>query len=1021
MNLRMLLCMLVLLFSVGENLSADKASFDKKFLESFIQNYEFSPEGRYVHEYHPFLLSYTSHSFDQLESRLRDEGFNLVGRNVILGYEENAVPNYYTDYRQAKISDEASVKNRAGWSLRLHNRFGFMTGFLFKDIFKIQGDWQSVYTHINAENIAIFDDRAGIFQEHAFGDALGLIDNAQKKIMDSVMRQEPHDTFEWLIRFWEKLYQSAFRVGNKQVAGTQDIFFSIEAARHVIRSGLPLRRFFIGPDLTYPIEIFTKQEKEVTRNAQAFVKSFAKTLQSVNEKKTAYIFCSFVDGVGKSTMLGNIKNWMRFGDRVDRFGHVDNSSSQLAEVFQFKENIYIADLPAQMSHFTYKPDGLVYVDAQTECSVDDFKNLQTFVKDNLGTLVDLYEKKVQYVYGIFRKNGFFDKRIYAPELPDESFIRNLFLLKKINTNNWITFEYNGAHYLFNRSNPLEIRFFTTLATVKSEGLKNIEAEQMMFFEGIRLPLPYNYFLDDLVNKLKTEGVENVVFIDFMSMYPRSSRENIRINYLIQQMALLDPDFNVAQSLYKDFISGGELLHCMLKKDTAMRVRLALKLESLIRLVLCKMIIERKEGDLKGINLEALTPILHEHVLATASKVNSYFNQHIQNKMTHEVASLECVYGLSKSYLNIQKFSFNRVWHFSQLLQEYFTNHLSHELTNYMWRDVGCVLPDQRMKDVEGGLNLTLPTTYDRTVRLLFQFSAECKNEPLLAPMVRALRASWYAQLCNLMFTKPDSQRELMLPQEEFFGVPLFVQRYSAGTFHVVQPLFERWQQKTVDKAVRMGGFLFNLPIRGEYVTLDGKPYRTNWFSTATNSGIYAFTCDIAKSKSSRGYVPIVTRFVQKYQNDHDAGTVMPTTILQECLQESAYWQTDNENSERHAKREGVFPFEVVAGGVKEEGAYSQRDHWRGCIRKIYIPSPNQKRGMQRAVIMLATLEMVLKDPEADVVVRDNNRDDFKAALWLLEKVMLPKLGLYMKEDLFSDYDKVEPYPSWEFWDDVEFE
>ncbi|MBX9830693.1 hypothetical protein K2X40_01965 [Candidatus Babeliales bacterium] len=1015
---RFLVCSFFLLF--GSFLAPAGSSFDQKFLESFIKNYEFSPEGRYVHEYHPFLLSYTSHSFDQLEARLRDEGFNLVGRNVILGYEENAVPNYYTDYRQAKISDEASLKNKAGWSLRLHNRFGFMTGFLFKDLYKITEDWQSVYTHINAENIAIFDDRAGIFQEHAFGDALGLIENAQKKVMDCVLRQDPHGTFEWLIRFWEKLYSSAFRVGNKQVAGTQDIFFSIEAARHVIRSGLPLFKFFIGPDLTYPIEIFTKQEKEVTRNAQSFVKSFAKTLKTVDDKKTAYIFCSFVDGVGKSTMLGNIKNWMRFGDNVSQFGHVDNSSSQLAEVFQFKDNIYIADLPAQMSHFTYKPDGVVYVDAQTEYSVDEFKRLQEFVKENVKNLEKTYEEKFAYVYNIIKNNGFFDKRIYDPSLPDLSFIRNLFLLKKIDENNWIPFKYNDTHYLFNRENPLEIRFFTSLATVKSEGLKNIESEQMMFFEGIRFPLPYNYFLDDLVNKLKEGGVENVVFIDFMSMYPRSSRENIRINYLIQQMALLDSHFDVAHSLYKDFISGGELLHCMLKKDTAARVRLALKLESLIRLVLCKMIVERKEGDLKGIDLQTLTPLLHEHVLAAASSTGSYLNPHLQNKMAHEVASLEQVYGLSKSYLNVQKFSFNRIWKFSQLLEEYFTHHLRHDTVNRLWKNPGHVLPDKRMEGVEGALSLNLPTNRDRMARLLFQFSAQCKSEHLLAPMVRSLRASWYASLCNLIFTKADSQRELMLPQEEFFGVPLFVQCYNANTFHVVQPIFERWQQKTVDQAVRMAAFLFNVPVRSEYATLDGKPYRMNWLSTGTNSGIFAFTCDIAKGKSPHGYVPIVTRFVQKYQNDHDAGTVMPTVKLQECLQDSAYWQMDRENYERQAKRLGAFPYEVVKTAFDEEGAYLQRDHWRGRMRKIYAASPKQKRGIQRALIMLATLEMVLKDPEADVVVRDNNREDFSAALWLLEKVTLPKLGIFLKEDLFSDYDKVEPYPSWEFWDEVEF-
>ncbi|MFH0898493.1 MAG: hypothetical protein V1855_02865, partial [bacterium] len=376
---------------------ADNVSFEKNFIQSFIKHYEFSPEGRYVHEYHPFLLEKTARCFDQLEDELKKHSFKLAGRHVILGYEENAVPPYYTHYKEAKINDEASLKSKVGWSLKLHNRFGFMTGFLFKNIASFTLPQPAIFDHINANTVFLFDDRATIFQEHAFDEALALIFKAQQCIERSVKNADSQRLFKWLIMFWETLYSNSFKVGNKQIAGTQDILFSIENAKHLLRSNLPILNYWLGPDITYPIEIFSKQEQEATRNAQAFVKRFVKKLEPINSEATAYIFCSFVDGVGKSTMLGNIKNWMKYGHDVAKFEHVDNSSSQLAEVFQFKKDVLIADLPAQLSHFTYKPDGLVFVDMQTEYSPEYVEKLKDLVRQQQLMLQQQYDGMVHDV------------------------------------------------------------------------------------------------------------------------------------------------------------------------------------------------------------------------------------------------------------------------------------------------------------------------------------------------------------------------------------------------------------------------------------------------------------------------------------------------------------------------------------------------------------------------------------------------------------------------------------------------
>jgi len=103
--------------SVPAPISGPKSgpNFDfQEFGNSFLQHYEFSPEGRYVHEYHPFLLHKTAHSFDELEATLNKEGLNLLGRIIVSGYEEHAVPSYYTNYKAPRINDEASVKGLGG-------------------------------------------------------------------------------------------------------------------------------------------------------------------------------------------------------------------------------------------------------------------------------------------------------------------------------------------------------------------------------------------------------------------------------------------------------------------------------------------------------------------------------------------------------------------------------------------------------------------------------------------------------------------------------------------------------------------------------------------------------------------------------------------------------------------------------------------------------------------------------------------------------------------------------------------
>lgn len=985
------------------------------FADSFLRHYEFNPEGRYTHEYHPFLLTKTAHSFDELEEKLRHDGFNLCGRIVISGYEEHAVPSYYTNFKSPRINDEASVKGNAGWSLKLHNRFGFMTGFLFKDINATQKPGvPTIFEHVDVDTIPIFDHRAIIFQEHAFGQALKLMEKAHESVMKRAETGDTKKILEDLVKFWEIMYYDALQIGNKQVAGTQDILFSIDYARYLIRSKLPLIKYYVGPDITYPIEVSSKQEKGATLHAQAFVRRFTQQLQPIGDKNTVYIFCSFVDGVGKSTTLGNIKNWMKYGDAIEKFDHVDNSSSQLAEIFQFKDKVFIADLPAQVSHFTYKPDGLVFVDARTEYPKDKLTTFTAHVKERRKELKESFDQLLREVKSSIARNGYFAQEIWDKTKPFHGFARNVILLKKEKTNQWIPFEYEGKPYLFHYQRPQELRCMTTLSKVKSDGLKTIESEQMLFFDGIRFPLPFASFAQYLIDHFAKNQIENVVLVDFTSMYPRSSRENIRINYLIQQMALLSEKFDVAQSLYKNFVSGGELLYTMVNKTIRDNMFANLELETSMRALLCKLIVERQQGDITGLTIPTVTEALQESFAQLTPQDINFVRDLVHKKVTVESKNLERIYGKSKQFVNVQQFSLTRACILSTQLQEFFVKNIDNEVLLSLWGDYGDLCgPDKEIPD--GRCNLKMGTTTGMLLGACYKLQPTCKDEQLLTPLIRVLRACWYAGLANIINGVRNADKKLAVPAEKYHVAPAFLKRGIDDNMYLVQDKYEPWQ-KEVKRAFLSVYNPFNLIYHSAECFGDwgGTPYRLDWQSFGTNADIYAYHCNLDQNNRATEDISAVTLFVQKHQNDYGASTIISTSELLEKFKDSLYWKFEWQDFTDDAKKNGLSPKQKEnAAGQKENNVLGAGE------RKMYKARPDQRNAAQTLAILYATIDMVMKDPDSDVVIRYGNRDDFKAALKLFEKVTLPRsFGLVFNEDLFSNYDAVEPYPSWDFWDEL---
>lgn len=1011
-----------------------------EFLSSFLKHYEFGLEGRYVHEYHPFVLKKTRESFLVLENALCQNKLKLDGRMMILGYEEQGAPTYYTDFMQPKIDDEAMVKSKSGWSQKLHNRFGFMTGFLLKDVNRIAqmynlGDRQ-IFEHINPNEQLLFNDRAKVFQEHAFGEARPLIMKTKEQMNKLIAGGASKAALKGLIPFWNTLYSGALKVGNSQIAGTQDILFSIEYGRYVLDSKANLRRCFVGPDITYPIEIFAKQQKGVTRNSQAFVKTFVPNLKPIENESTVYIFCSFVDGVGKSTMLGNIKNWMKHGADVNQYGHVDNSSSQLAELFQFKDKVFIADLPAQISHSTYKPDGLVYVDVRTELSAQQYAALDTYVVAHKEELTDRYYAELQKVRALMHENG-----PHAPTQLKNSqyhFLRNLILLKKDQDNTWAPCLVNGQEYLFNMKDDGEYRMLLPVGKAKSEGLKNVEADQMLFVDGVRLPLPYDYFVNNLVTRLQEAGVKRVVFVDFLSMYPRSSRENIRVNYLLQQLALLDTDFDVKQSTYRNFTSGGELLHCLLQPNIYDRMARGLELEALVRWQLFSMIQHRKEGDLSGYSEQMLTNKLRQDVgTVLSSGAKAIFKKDLNTKLIFEKKQLNETYCNAKSFINLQCFSMHDAYNFYRALQFFMSENVESSLLERIWKDVGSLLLTPDLKRCEQGLcdNLEIETSTRKKVRVMYKIHETCRSENMLTPFLRMMRSSWMTTIFCFFgghVSGSASGKIFSIENPAFPHIPIHLLPGEEGYWYLVQEVFESFHHDEIPTNMKILNRLYGVSsqLKPDLFMVRNTPCVGATPHVQTNTGIFDFDCSLVSQKTNYPE-SAMTKLVRKLQKDTSVNVVTPLIEAWHDLVRSSAWRTEHNaimaksNMRVEATPEQPFGLyslllppkdESTGTSIARQSAYAASLPINRSIKTIMWGMPWQEDIIRYALRMWFTLDMIIKDPESELVVRSGNREDIAAAVTLLEVFIMPKyFGLRFEYNLFPDYTQVELFPSNDFW------
>ncbi len=981
----------------------------KRFLDSFIDHYEVNITGKFTHEYHPIVLEETARSFSQLEKELTQHELPIIGRLTLMGYEEQGVTQYQTRYTDALFSDEMTQKTAAGWSTKMFNRFGLLTGFLCKDVAALNRELNGTLpvTHIDADQIEIFEGTGTIFQEHAFSEAFKPTMKAYGRAQQFLLKKSLPHFFSECMQFWQTLYSQELKAAGKQhVVGTQDILFSIAYMRYVRQSAVPVLHFYVGPDITYPIETSLLHNKESTRHAQQFVKTFVPQLKPINDKKTAYVFCSFVDGVGKSTMLGNVQNMMKHGDAVERYDHVDNSSSQFATVFDYSSDVVIADLPAQVSHFTYKPDGVVYVDCGALLSADELSQVQEYVHKNYVSLSHDFGKLLVQA----EQWTAYDLEKSEQENPELSYALTLHLLDKTATNKWISFKYNDEYYVFDADHISSVRKRVPLATAPSHGLKNCCPEQMIFTVGVRFPMAYSYFLQDLVKQLKNKKVEQVVMVDFISMYSRSSRENIRVNYVVQQLALLNKQFSLAHSFYQDFVHNAQLLAILDAPGKEKFFIDSLKQESLVRLALFDMLIEHATTHVDGVDLSTLTTRLKDRIAQYDPAVVAYAQQRVTHKVIGEHDRLFNAYGMSREYVTLQQCNPVDLVSVSAGLVECMTEQVVSPTINKLWEfgvNATVVYADTIRHDSMTGMRTAMLDT-GTIVEVLGHISQDCHDRQELLSLIRITRARWHAACANLLYSR--QQGEQVVIQEKFPVIPVIVLPDSQGKLCFVQPILD--EPESIEEVELPEYSFFGIEDMSHdaqhYRVYENRLYLHDWSGVVhSHGGVFAYGHELSSEPiEQQGFrSAIVSNLYTQFGQAHGADKVLVTSMLEQMMNNKKQsFQANYDRWLKESSRNGYMPDDAPVPVMK--GTHNKKGLDHATVYKI---ADEQRAGVQLYIRAVATIDMYIKDLDADFAVRRNNKDDFISHITLIERITLPWLfGLFSAEKLFRSYDDVMP-------------
>ncbi|MBL4588381.1 hypothetical protein JKY79_03485 [Candidatus Babeliales bacterium] len=964
------------------------------FVKSFINFYEISNEGRFTHEYHPFLLKKTAHSFSDLENILLESGFKTAHRMIIMGYEKAAAPDYFFNPFAVKgesINDETINKTLFGITQECHDLFGFMTGFLLKNLPTTP---QMLTEHIGNKKIIIFDPRAYRFQQDFCGNLHNFFKQQEQQIHKALFDENHEQFMQTCIDFWNTLYYQNINNKDQHVAGTQDILFTIEHAQHIKDSPIPLKYFFTGSDVTYPINQTTLRSKKATENAQEFVATFSKKLQPINDEKTLYVFRSFVDGVGKSTMLGNIKNWMKYQNNIKKYQAIDNASSQFAEIFQFSEQVFIADLPAQLSHFTYKPDGSVFVNIKNlpDRAYEDHLIIEHFEK-NKKQISDSLKNKIKEFESLSPK----DLLSKQSDSQYNAYCKNLLLLN-IKEIKQIPFLYKNQTFLLNPDTK-EIRLCLPLGQAPSEGLKNSNPEQMIFNQGVRFPFEYQHFLDIFTEQCKETGATQIVFVDFLSMYARSSREVIRINYLIQQIQALFDQADYQKSLYAGFASNATLLHHFNQKINYLKISDCFFYETITRASLFNLIDSKIYNRPDPVELSELHNVLKQEIENQYLPQSKAIIQNIDKKLALTHTMLLEQYKDNKEFIHLLSPDLNQLLPLSSKIEKHMKQvSLSHQNP---WKNIGEVVQERDICQIGECEKIVLMNNGTK-MRALFVFDPQKCELSLRASLFVLLRKWWIPALISSIAVTDKNGRP-STKQFKYPVAPLLVKPGLNGLWYVLQKKLHTFENDGIEALEDLPNLkLLNKEpsTHTKYGCWNDNIYIKEWKCTDCSSGIYNWGYSLSLFNTSQNYPLLLdSAFSELIKPSIDAIDTSQTIRLSQAYK--TLEQRDKYSffsfCEKEIKKNLVNPSKESKNQKKKKSQASSRPEV-----KISSVNPSLIQWTKHACYLITQVARLVPHPQSSLALHLESKEDFFAGLMLTQKILLPEYGhVFFEEPLWS--------------------
>jgi len=422
------------------------------------------------------------------------------------------------------------------------------------------------------------------------------------------------------------------------------------------------------------------------------------------------------------------------------------------------------------------------------------------------------------------------------------------------------------------------------------------------------------------------------------------------------------------------------------------------------------LIDHASTTINGIELSALTDYLRERINNYDPATIKYAQARVAHKVVSEHDRLFGAYGSSREYVTLQQFNPSDLVQWSAAFARCMTETVVCQSINELWQKCAgaTVVYAHTMSNAQGDQLPTVVLNTGDVVEVVGQIDADCHDRQLLRPLLRMARARWHAACTALLYSQAAG--DCLQVEEKIPVIPLMVLPDGKGKLYFVQPILP--MPETLEKIKTPVYSFFGVEKVGrkceQWRVHNNRLYLHDWSKVEhSHGGGFAYGHELSSEPiEQQGFrSAIVSNLYTQFAQAHGADKVLVTTMLERMMKDKK--QSFQSNYDRWLKESNKNGYMPANAPVPVAYDYRSRDKIDNAT--VYAIAPEQQPGVQLYIRFIATLDMLVKDLDADFAVRRNNKDDFIAHVLLIERITLPWLfGLFCADKLFASYDDIMP-------------